>query len=260
MNILVFLTILAYALVIGDQVLRLLGKQLASPKRFFTFSFLAIIGHTILLYQWIETANGQDLSIMNLASMMTWLMGLLILTPGLKKPLANLALLIFPFSILSIIGASLSSSHHIVSTQLHKGVLLHILISILATSVLGLSAFQATLLWGQNHLLKTHHPNIVLRILPSLETMENFLFALIRVGFVLLTASLVTGFLYIEAFFSQALLPKTGFAICAWGLFLILLLGHHFYGWRGTKAIHFTLGGIAALLIGYFGTQFWFSP
>ncbi|MFO1257616.1 MAG: cytochrome c biogenesis protein CcsA [Gammaproteobacteria bacterium] len=132
----------------------------------------------------------------------------------------------------------------------------HVVISILATAVLGLSACQATLLWGQNRWLKKHLSNRMLQALPPLETMEKFLFSLIWLGFLLLTATLITGMLYVDHFLSLALLPKTAMSIIAWMLFLILLIGHHQYGWRGVKAVHITLSSMFTMFIAYFSIHF----
>ena len=255
MKLLALFTLLFYALAIGDQTLRLMDRLKSSYPRFFGLAFLAILGHTALLYQWIETRSGQNLNVMNIASTITWLMGILILTPGLTRPLANLSLLIFPISMLSILGAGITEHRHIIQTQFHPGVLVHIIISIIATSLLGLSALQAALIGCQNYFLKTHHPNPFSLFLPSIETMEHILFTLIWAGFIFLTCSLLTGLVYIEQFFSFNIVSKSGLAICAWALFLVLLVGHHVYGWRGRKAIKLTLGGTIALLIAYFGTQ-----
>lgn len=132
----------------------------------------------------------------------------------------------------------------------------HVVISILATTVLGLSACQATVLWGQNRWLKKHHSNRILQALPPLETMERFLFSLIWLGFILLTATLITGMLYVDHFFSLGMLPKTSMSMIAWALFLILLIGHHQYGWRGIKAVHITLSCMFTMFIAYFSIHF----
>jgi ABC-type uncharacterized transport system permease subunit len=260
MKLLITLTILMYGAVIADALRNHLGKSQFSKSRFLSTLGVSLIGHTYLLYRWIETSQGQDLSLSNIASMTTWIMGILIFISSFKKGMHTLAILIFPLSAISVLSASLSTHHHIVQTQLHPGMLAHILVSILATSVLGLSAVQATLIWGQNRWLKMHHPNSILRMLPPLETMESLLFSLIWAGFLLLTVSLITGLLYIEQFFSLSLLPKTGLSVLAWALFFTLLMGHHQYGWRGVKAVHFTLSGMFILFVAYFGTQFFFQP
>ena len=94
-----------------------------------------------------------------------------------------------------------------------------------------------------------------MRALPPLAIMERMLFQLIAVGFVLLTLSLLSGFVYLENMFAQHLVHKTILSILAWAVFGVLLLGRRLYGWRGKVAVRWTLSGIALLLLAYFGSK-----
>ncbi len=86
--------------------------------------------------------------------------------------------------------------------------------------------------------------------------MEQFLFQLITAGVILLTLSLMTGFLYVEDLFAQHLVHKTVLSLAAWLVFSILLWGRWRFGWRGRKAIRWTMAGFAVLLLAYLGTKF----
>ena len=85
--------------------------------------------------------------------------------------------------------------------------------------------------------------------------MENLLFQMIQVGFVLLTLALLSGFIFLDNIFAQHLVHKTVLSMIAWLLFAILLWGRWHFGWRGKKAIHFTLGGFIFLMLSYFGSK-----
>jgi ABC-type uncharacterized transport system permease subunit len=78
---------------------------------------------------------------------------------------------------------------------------------------------------------------------------------LIAAGFVLLTLSLGTGFLFLENLFAQHLVHKTVLSLLAWLVFAMLLAGRMRYGWRGQVAIRWTLSGFIALMLAYFGTK-----
>jgi len=88
-----------------------------------------------------------------------------------------------------------------------------------------------------------------------LQTMEKLLFQLIATGFVLLSLSLLSGFLFVENLFAQHLVHKTVLSILAWLVFGILLVGRIKQGWRGQTAIRWTLGGFASLMLAYFGSK-----
>ncbi|MBH2002958.1 MAG: cytochrome c biogenesis protein CcsA, partial [Moraxellaceae bacterium] len=49
---------------------------------------------------------------------------------------------------------------------------------------------------------------------------------------------------------------KTAFSIISWFLYGALLIGHYKFGWRGRKAIRFTITGFILLAIGFIGSKF----
>src|SRR5690606_10911253 len=112
-------------------------------------------------------------------------------------------------------------------------------------------ALQALLLYIQNKQLKARKNSHFLKALPPLLTMETILFALIRAGFVLLTLAIVSGAIFIQDLLAQHLVHKTALSLFAWLVFAILLIGHHFYGWRGLIASRWTLGGAIVLMLGF---------
>jgi len=44
--------------------------------------------------------------------------------------------------------------------------------------------------------------------------------------------------------------------ILSWLTLLILLIGRKRRGWRGTRAVHWTLGAMALLALAFFGSKF----
>jgi ABC-type uncharacterized transport system permease subunit len=94
--------------------------------------------------------------------------------------------------------------------------------------------------------------------LPPLLTLERLLFRILTLGFVLLTLTLLTGALFSEEVFGRAFRfnHKTLFAIISWVIFGLLLAGRWRYGWRGRKALRWTLAGFVTLLLAYVGSRF----
>ena len=86
--------------------------------------------------------------------------------------------------------------------------------------------------------------------------METLLFQMLALGFLLLTLSLLTGFLFLEDMFAQHLVHKTVLSLLAWLLFAVLLLGHWWLGWRGQTAIRWTIAAFVLLMLAYFGSKF----
>jgi ABC-type uncharacterized transport system permease subunit len=98
----------------------------------------------------------------------------------------------------------------------------------------------------------------ILREVPPLLAMESMLFRLIGAGFVLLTATLVSGVFFTELLFGRALRfdHKTVFTIASWLVFAGLLAGRFVFGWRGRTALRWTLAGFVMLLLAYIGSRF----
>lgn len=92
--------------------------------------------------------------------------------------------------------------------------------------------------------------------LPPLTELETLLFRTITVGFVLLSLTLLTGLLFVQDFLAQRLLHKTVLSILSWIVFGALLIGRWRNGWRGTKAVHWTLTAMALLVLSFFGSKF----
>ena len=95
-----------------------------------------------------------------------------------------------------------------------------------------------------------------LRGLPPLTELEALLFRTIQAGFVLLTATLLTGVLFVDDLLAQHLAHKTVFSILSWLAFGVLLLGRWRRGWRGVVAVRWTLVAMLLLVLAYFGSKF----
>ncbi|PMR71027.1 cytochrome C assembly family protein [Halomonas heilongjiangensis] len=180
---------------------------------------------------------------------------LLLIVVSLFKPVLNAAVGLFPLA-----GAALLLATGLPSPErtggLTPGIALHALSSVLAFAVLAIAAAQAVLLGLQNQALRHHHTRGIVQALPPLTTMERILFELIWAGLALLTMSIASGFLFVDNMFAQHLAHKTILSLAAWVIFSVLLFSHHRLGWRGMRAVRWTLGGCAVLLLAYFGSKF----
>lgn len=141
---------------------------------------------------------------------------------------------------------------------------LHLLVALAAYSLFTIAALHAllmALLDRRLHAPLQAPPQGLGRIygqLPSLLALEKLLFQLIGIGFVLLTATLVTGVFFSEQLFGRALRfeHKTVFTIASWIVFAGLLGGRIVFGWRGRTALRWTFAGFLMLLLAYVGSRF----
>lgn len=247
-------TILLY---LGAALLQVQYVLRARPDMRFWVMWLGICAlalHGFLLYRWTEVYGAQNLDLCNVASMVAWLIGLIVVFTASYRPTENLLIFIFPLSACSIALVNQFAGLYLVYTAKHIGQLAHILLSILAFSVLGVAALQAALLICQLQRLRTQ-PGRVYRVLPPIETMEMLLVQFIRVGFVLLTAGITTGFVIDSTYPTLTLMGKLGLSLLAWLIFGGLLLGRGLFGWQVKAAAYWTLVGMLLLVVAYFGIR-----
>ena len=93
-----------------------------------------------------------------------------------------------------------------------------------------------------------------------LMTLERLTFRFVEAGFVLLSATLLVGWLFAETLYGPRLAGlwnhKTVFSVLAWLTFAGLLIGRARLGWRGRKAVRVLYLGSGLLLLGYAGSRF----
>lgn len=135
------------------------------------------------------------------------------------------------------------------------GIGVHVVSSVMAFGFLALAGVYAVFVAVIDHFLRQHQLNRFVRALPALDVLESLLFTLVKLGFLLLTVSLTTGFLFINDLFAQHLAHKTVLSILAWVVFGVLLWGRRFRGWRGRTAVRMTIGGVLLLMLAYFGSK-----
>ena len=218
--------------------------------------FIALLTHIIALHHPLLIGKALGLNLFSLASYVMWFISLILFITSLTRKVKSLALILIPFAILSIILPLNLGGQSDTFINMQTGLGVHILTSLLAYSLLMLASFQALLLAFQNKQLRTHQSSGFSRNLPSLEDMEHLLFRFISIGLVLLSIALATGFAFLDNLFGSGIAHKTILSILSWLIFTALLFGRWKYGWRGRKAINWTLVGFGVLVLAFFGTKF----
>ncbi|WP_411832506.1 inner membrane protein YpjD [Pseudoxanthomonas mexicana] len=173
---------------------------------------------------------------------------------GRQGRMAALGVIAFPLAALLLLTYHFKG--HLPSNTLDWRLQLHAWLALLAYATLAIAALLALMLWAQERALRRREFHLWLRALPPLTELEELLFRTIVVGFALLTATLLTGVLFVEDFLSQHLVHKSVLSLLSWLVFGALLYGRWRYGWRGGKAVRWTLTAMALLLLAFFGSKF----
>ena len=244
-----------YAGATAYQGLRLARRETPNRRLLAAVVLIALLFHGASLFLQLHAGAGLTLDFFNAASLIAFAAILLTLLACLRIPVENLLLLFLPLGCLTVLLAHVMPAGTVQSIDEEPGILAHILLSILAYGILTIAVFQALLLLLQDHQLKNKHPSGLIKNFPPLQTMESLLFGFLWAGWALLSLSLISGWLFFEDLFAQHLVHKTLLACLAWVVFAVLLWGRHQLGWRGHKAIRWTLAGFCLLMLAYFGSK-----
>jgi ABC-type uncharacterized transport system permease subunit len=236
----------------------LIFKQLGSPpkNRWLPLApaMAAMILHGLVLNYLIYQPTGLNLGFFIAFSLISWLISIQILLCSIFRRIESLGIVVFPMSGL----AGIFTVFHVVEPAIISGdssLQGHIMVSVVAYSLIMLGAIQAGLLAYQDFSIRSHNPGGFIRYLPPMHDMETLLFQFLGFGFICLSISLTTGFLFLEDIFAQHLVHKTALSIVAWFILAVLLFGRFQFGWRGKTAIRWSLSAFAFLMLAYFGSK-----
>jgi len=222
--------------------------------------------HSWLLYTELFTSVELHFGFSQALSVMLWLTVLIYWVESMIYELDSMQALVLPLaavcSLLPALYPGMETPAYTQSLEFR----VHLLVAMLAYSLFTIAALHATLMIVLERRL--HGGALAgpadgqfagpLATLPPLMTLEALLFRILTLGFVLLTLTLVTGFVFSEELFGKAVRfnHKTVFGVISWIIFAALLVGRYGWGWRGRTALRWTLAGFAALLLAYVGSMF----
>lgn len=250
----VLIAIAAYLAAAALLVFDVRRDPAGRSRNWLPFAIAGVLLHgTAHVLAW-HRAGGADLHFFAALSLVGLGMSLLTTAVGATGRMAALGVLVFPLAALTLAGYH--GVGHVSTLVLDWRLQLHAWLALLAYATLAIAALLALMLWLQERALRRREFHAWLRALPPLVELETLLFRTIAVGFVLLTATLLTGVLFVEDLLAQHLIHKTVLSVLSWLVFGGLLVGRWRRGWRGTTAVRWTLVAMALLILAFFGSKF----
>lgn len=218
----------------------------------------ALVIHAAGLYDALFADIGMRFSFSFALSLMMWLAVLIYWLESFMARMEGMQPMVLPLAATCTILPVIFPNVHLVAHASATGFKLHFLAAMLAYSLLTLSALHAIFMGFTERALHNRSLKRSLSSLPPLLAMESLLFKMLLVGFILLTLTVGSGVFFSEEIFGKALTidHKTLFAFASWGIFATLLIGRHAWGWRGKRALRWTLAGFALLILAYVGSRF----
>lgn len=226
----------------------------------------AIALHGIGLVSAVVVPSGLHLGWALALSTAMWLGMIVFWIENFLLRLDSLLLLLLPAAALISLLAAIFPHGHLVPHANNDWLRIHLLIAMTAYGLITVAALHAMLMTVLDRHL--HRPieaegeqGVIARAMgamPPLLTLEQLLFRLIGIGFVILTLTVITGIIVSLRISGQALPMdhKTVFTLLSWATFGVLLAGRMIQGWRGRIALRWTLTGFAFLLLSYTGSRF----
>lgn len=261
-------SILAYGLnallyaFLGAVLARGLWRTEPTNPAGFAWTRYALLGplvlQGILLYRDMFAGDVMYMGVGNALSCIVWLSIVIYWLGSFFYRLEGLQALVVPIAAVAALMPLLAPATKPLANAMLPGFRVHLALSILAYSLFTIASLHVLLMAVVERKLHSGAMPALLRSLPPLLTMEKMLFRIIAAGFVLLTASLLTGMLFSEEVFGKALQfnHKTLFGVLSWLIFGALLAGRSLWGWRGRIALRWTLAGFLMLVLAYIGSKF----
>ncbi|MDP6973776.1 MAG: cytochrome c biogenesis protein CcsA [Gammaproteobacteria bacterium] len=213
---------------------------------------IACISHAYILKDYWQE-DGIFFGLVTSSSFISWVVATLLFLTSLTKPVHVIGILVYPLTAISVILLLFfpDTNSKLVSISIAS----HVFLSVGAYALLSIAVAQSILLKIQERLLHDHNINTFIDKLPPLQTMEDFLFQTLKMGCIILTLSLASGFIFVDEFFEQNLSYKTFLSVIAWVVFVGIVVGHKMFGWRGRSAILAIQVAFSVLVLAYFGTK-----
>ena len=231
--------------------------KITTRHNYFLLS-IGLVAHIGLIY--INLFNeGINLNFSNALLIISWITILFFWFMNRNRSYEGLEYLtLLPAIIILIFHPFIDTTNYVLDYLSIKASL-HIIIAILGYSLLAFGAiFSIFILLIQNNIHSTSKTMEIFKSKISLLAMEKILFQIYSIGFVSLSIILITGI-----FFSEEVLGipleishKVIFSILSWLVYGGLLLGRFKAGWRGKKAIVFSLIAFILLFMSYLGSKF----
>ena len=133
---------------------------------------------------------------------------------------------------------------------------LHLALGMATYGVVGAAVLHAILLQMAERGMRQKLLQLSAPGLPILR-LERLMFRLVLVGFGLLSGVLYLGWMSVlQNSWVWHWDHKSVFALLAWMVFAVLLMGHYALGWRGTRAAYAVYVGAGFLVLSYMGSRF----
>ncbi|MCT6700280.1 inner membrane protein YpjD [Rheinheimera sp. 4Y26] len=236
---------------------RLYHPQGPNLKLVFSAAITGIVLHMLGLSEAMFGSDGQNFSLLNVSSLVCWLITLSFTVTALRTPIALLLPIVFGFAALvQLAVAILPAGAQVQHFEQNTWLLLHVIVAFIAYVMLIMATLYSLQVSYISQRLKQKTPLQTGAVFPPLMQAEQLLFRLLLAGTVLLGLTLLSGAIFTADWFAKHNIHKNMLSLLAFALFSLLLIGHARLGWRGRVANALTISASLLLTLAYFGSRF----
>jgi len=235
---------------------RLFHPQGPNLKLVLLTGAVAVVAHTLTNAHILFADDSVNFSLPNVISLVSLFITLVVSAISFKFKVNLLLPVVYGFAgIWQLLMIFIPPLDEIPLSADKLVVLTHIVLSLVAYCVLVIATLYAFQVAYINFKLKSKNLAAVSH-LPPLMQVEKQLFIILAIGVFFLSASELSGFVFMENFLSKDTAHKTVLSLIALIIYLVILWGHFKQGWRGHRVLVLTICATALLTLSYFGSRF----
>lgn len=248
---------IAYIIATTAVVLRIFHPAGPHFKTVFSAAIVGLVLHMLTLAAMLFTESGQNFSLLNVSSLVCWLITVAVTLTALRTPTVLLLPVVYGFA--ALVQLAVLTLPHDVQLQHFEhniSLLLHIMLAFIAYALLMMAMLYSFQVSYISYKLKQKHFSAVTMHMPPLVQAEALQFRLLLGGTILLGLALFVGAAFMENWLAKENLHKNVLSSLAFLLFVLLCWGHARLGWRGKVANSLIVAGSFLLTLAYFGSRF----
>lgn len=247
---------IAYMLATLAILSRLFHPKGPNLNQVLVLAIIAVISHIFNSAQLFLSPDAINFSLPNVISLVSLAITITISLIALRMKVNLLLPVIYGFAgIWQLIMIFIPQTESI-PLMTEKAILVgHISIALIAYCILIIATLYAFQVAYINLKLKNKNLTAVVH-LPPLMQVEKQLFTILIMGTVCLFASQLIGLLFLDGFWAKENLHKTVLSLIALAIYVIILAGHFYQGWRGHRVLLLTITASVLLTLSYFGSRF----
>jgi cytochrome c-type biogenesis protein CcsB len=254
------ITILFYLLASGAYLFGMIGKRARGGQ---IGRWLLLVGVVLQACSFAvrhSSVGGPPVtSLQESLAFFAWCLVLLFLLLDLRFRLSVMGAFAAPLALLLMVASVLSPDVIVRLNPALKSWLfpLHIAFAFLGNAAFALAFGAGVMYLLQDWMLKSKRFTAIYQRLPSLDTLDRVNYTCLSVGFPLMTLGIISGAFWANTAWGSywSWDPKETWSLLTWFLYAALLHGRLTIGWRGRRAMHWTLAGFAILVLAYLGSK-----